>query len=101
MNISLHNISSSPTTYRSMSQISDNLLQNGTLTSSQLPTTTTTLNQTLNSLVKEQNTGCSRTNRMACSDWKMIQQIEQHVFTSFVTIYILAHAIFIFWLYFD
>ncbi|CAH8489548.1 unnamed protein product [Schistosoma margrebowiei] len=63
--------------------------------------TATPVNQTFNSLLKEQNNGCSRTNRMACSDWKMVQQIEKHVFTSFVTIYILAHAIFIFWLYFD
>ncbi|TNN15877.1 Gamma-aminobutyric acid receptor subunit gamma-2, partial [Schistosoma japonicum] len=56
---------------------------------------------TLISAKYEQINGCSRANRMACSDWKMVQQIEQHVFTSFVTIYILAHAIFIFWLYFD
>nr|CAH8821898.1 unnamed protein product [Trichobilharzia regenti] len=59
------------------------------------------VNQTFSSLLREQNSGCSRSNRIACSDWKMVQQIEQHVFTSFVTIYILAHAIFIFWLYFD
>ncbi|VDP93100.1 unnamed protein product [Echinostoma caproni] len=45
--------------------------------------------------------GCSRTNRMACEEWQLVQQVEQHVFTSFVIIYLAAHAIFIFWLYFD
>ncbi|OON23027.1 hypothetical protein X801_01065, partial [Opisthorchis viverrini] len=44
---------------------------------------------------------CTPTNLMACKEWKEVQKVEQHVFTSFVIIYIIAHAIFIFWLYFD
>ncbi|RTG83405.1 uncharacterized protein DC041_0012679 [Schistosoma bovis] len=103
---SLHNLSSlSPLSLLSTPSIYNNLLQNDSFTLlSKTGTplmTATPVNQTFNSLLKEQNNGCSRTNRMACSDWKMVQQIEKHVFTSFVTIYILAHAIFIFWLYFD
>nr|CAX82639.1 putative Glra4a protein 175 [Schistosoma japonicum] len=104
MNTSLHNLSSiSPTLsmYSNQHQNDSNLSFIKTTSTPPLPPTTTTSNQTLNSLLKEQINGCSRANRMACSDWKMVQQIEQHVFTSFVTIYILAHAIFIFWLYFD
>uniref|UniRef100_A0A5K4EMP5 Putative nicotinic acetylcholine receptor alpha 9b subunit n=1 Tax=Schistosoma mansoni TaxID=6183 RepID=A0A5K4EMP5_SCHMA len=101
---SLHNLSSlPPSSILSTPSMYNNLLQNDSFTSlSKTPLVmTTTVNQTFNSLLKEQNNGCSRTNRMACSDWKMVQQIEKHVFISFVTIYILAHAIFIFWLYFD
>lgn len=45
--------------------------------------------------------GCSRNNRMACEEWQLVQQVEQHVLTSFAIIYVAAHAIFIFWLYFD
>ncbi|CAL8094473.1 unnamed protein product [Calicophoron daubneyi] len=45
--------------------------------------------------------GCSRTNRMACPEWQLVRQIEQHVFTSFVIIYVIAHLVFVFWLYFD
>ncbi|KAK4473971.1 hypothetical protein MN116_002637 [Schistosoma mekongi] len=95
MNTSLHNLSSLPSTLSMYS----NQLENDSILS--FVKTTSTDNETFNSLLKEQINGCSRANRMACSDWKMLQQIEQHVFTSFVTIYILAHAIFIFWLYFD
>ncbi|CAH8483085.1 unnamed protein product [Schistosoma mattheei] len=103
---SLHNLSSlSPLSLLSTPSMYNNLLQNDSFTllsNTGTPLMTATpVNQTFNSLLKEQNNGCSRTNRMACSDWKMVQQIEKHVFTSFVTIYILAHAIFIFWLYFD
>ncbi|KAF6771591.1 hypothetical protein AHF37_10107 [Paragonimus kellicotti] len=44
---------------------------------------------------------CSLDNKMACEEWKRVQIVEQHVFTSFVIIYVIAHAVFIFWLYFD
>ncbi|CAH8439184.1 unnamed protein product [Dicrocoelium dendriticum] len=44
---------------------------------------------------------CSLNNKMACEEWRHVQTVEQHVFVSFVIIYVIAHAVFIFWLYFD
>ncbi|CAH8452912.1 unnamed protein product [Heterobilharzia americana] len=105
-NHSTHNFSSISSSFSSSSLISpsSSFVYNHQFDNDPTKSTTTMTtndNHTFSSLLKEQSSGCSRTNRMACSDWKMVQQIEQHVFTSFVTIYILAHAIFIFWLYFD
>ncbi|KAA3670747.1 uncharacterized protein DEA37_0008344 [Paragonimus westermani] len=55
----------------------------------------------LNTTVLRLSQKCSLDNKMACEEWKRVQIVEQHVFTSFVIIYVIAHAVFIFWLYFD
>ncbi|KAF7260988.1 hypothetical protein EG68_01796, partial [Paragonimus skrjabini miyazakii] len=54
-----------------------------------------------NTTVPRLSNECSLDNKMACEEWKRVQIVEQHVFTSFVIIYVIAHAVFIFWLYFD